>query len=405
MVKTSIIAKACLFLCMIGGRSHAEGWEIDGLTQRKGGAPAGQAKLIQVTDEIPCDGAPTVFIGNIIRRVTVITTHENKVRLVTTVAYEGNCRYTNEEWLDKLELKVSGNAENVNVKCGNMKPLSYRNTRPFQASPAPFSVLPARPHHTPDLPQRRTLNNLTPNGTFIFDSLGHWLYKEGNIRRDIIVYVPMGSKLEIDSRYAEIILDSNVRVVNARIMNGGLTMKDAGRLILNSSYGSVYTANIGHAEVMLNRGWFHAKDISTLEIDSKISTVELGAVGQLKITSNDDQYEMEEVGVISGGKNYGSLRVDTLRNSLDLTGVNADIKVHEIEPDVSTVKIDGQYADLRLPVDNLKDYTVNFEGTGSNLYTPFKRPHATDSSFKVTVGTGKKNSFSLKCSNCTLDMK
>jgi hypothetical protein len=167
----------------------------------------------------------------------------------------------------------------------------------------------------------------------------------------------------------------------------------------------VYASNIGHAEIGLNHGWFHAKDISTLVITSKVSTVELGAVGQVKMFSNDDQYEMDAAGVISGGKNYGSLRVNTLKNSLDLTGVNADIKVHNIEPGVSLVKIDGQYADLRLPVDNLKDYTVNFEGTGSNLYTPFERLHATDSSFNVKVGTGKKNSFQLKCSNCTVDMK
>lgn len=388
MVKNSIILKACLFLCMIGGGLHAQ-------------SPADEVKLIEVTDEFPCDAAATVFIGNNIRRVTVLTTHENKVRLVTSVAYEGKPGYTNEEWLEKLELKVSGTPGNVNVKCGNMRPIDNREPMSGRPSPRPFP----RGRHTPDLPQKQRPDNLTPNGTVVFDSLGNWLYKKGNIRRDIIVYVPVGSKLDIDSRYAEIILDSNIREVNARITNGSMTMKDADSLVLNSTYGSVYAANIGHAEVGLKRGWFHAKDISTLEINSKVSTVELGALGQIKIISNDDQYEMEEVGLISGEKNYGSLVVNTLRNSLDLTGVNADIKVHNIEPGVSIVKIDGQYADLRLPIDNLKDYTVNFEGRNSNLYTPFERPHATDSSFNVTVGTGKKNSFKLKCSNCTLDMK
>jgi hypothetical protein len=382
MVKNSITLNACLFLCMLGGGLHAQD-------------TAHEVKLIEVTDEFPCDAAATVFIGNIIRRVTVLTTHENKVRLVTSVAYEGKSGLTNEEWLEKLELKVSGTAGNVNVKCGNMQPMGDRQ----------FRVPAGRPRHMPEQPQRKILNNLTPNGTVVFDSQGNWLYKKGNIRRNIVVYVPVGSRLDIDSRYAEIILDSNISEVNARIVNGGMTMKDAGRLVLNSTYGSVYAANIGHAEVGLNQGWFHAKDISTLEINSKVSTVELGALGQVKIISNDDQYEIEEAGVIGGGKNYGSITVNTLRNSLDLTGVNDDIKVHNIEPGVSVVKIDGQYADLRLPVDNLKDYTVNFEGTGSNLYTPFERVHATDSSFNVTVGTGKKNSFRLKCSNCTVDMK
>ena len=397
MVKNSTLLKASLFLCMIGGGLHAQDWRTDS-------PPAQGAKLLEVTDEMPCDAGATVFIGNIIRRVTVLTTHENKVRLVTTVAYEGKSGYTNEEWLEKLELKVSGTAGNVKVKCGNMQPMFNIDIRPsIDIGPPARSPMP---HRTPNLPQRRRPDNsLTPNGTVVFDNQGHWLYKKGNIRRNIIVYVPVGAKLDIDSRYAEIILDSNVRTVDARITNGSMTMKDADGLFLVNTYGSVYASNIGHAEVRLNHGWFHAKDISTLEINSQVSTVELGVLGRLKISSNDDQYDMDEVGVISGGKNYGSIRVNTLRNSLDLSGVNADIKVHNIEPGVTLVRIDGQYADLRLPVDNLKDYTVDFEGRGSNLYTPFQRLHATDSSFNVIVGTGKKNSFRLKCSNCTVDMK
>jgi hypothetical protein len=404
MVQNSISLTACLLLCIMGGEIHAQDPKFDYTNKLQGPSPPSDVKLLEVTDEMPCDGTATVFIGNSIRRVTVRTTHENKVRLVTTVAYEGKPGFTNEEWLEKLELKVSGTPGNVHVKCGNMPEMDLREEALLKSTfppPAP----PNPRHRKPDLPHRKSLNDLTPNGTVVFDSFGHWMFKKGNIRRNIFVYVPIGAKIDIDSRYAEIILDSNMTEVNARIINGGLTMNDADRLILNSSYGSVYAANIGHAEVELNHGWFHAKDIAQLEINSKVSTVELGALGQVKMTSIDDQYEMEKAGVISGGKSYGSIRVNTLINSLDLIGVNADIKVHNIEPGVAVVKIDGQYADLRLPVDNLRDYTVNFEGRGSNLYTPFERVHATDSSFNVTIGTGKKNLFRLKCSNCTVDMK
>jgi hypothetical protein len=391
MVKKSINLKSWLFLCMIVGGLHA---------------PAQEAKLLEVTDEMPCDAGATVFIGNIIRRVTVRTTHENKVRLVTSVAYEGKPGYTNEQWLEKLELKVSGTASNVHVKNGNMEPMDDRDIESPLSSTTPFGNSTIQPHRTPDLPRRqRPDNSLTPNGTVVFDNQGHWLYKKGNIRRNIFVYVPVGAKLLIDSRYAEIILDSNMREVDARITNGSMTMQDADRLVLNNIYGSVYASNIGNAEARLNHAWFHTRDLSSLEIYSQASTVELGNVGQLKISSNADQYEMERVGAIRGEKNYGSIRINSLRNSLDLAGVNADIKIHNIEPGVSFVRIEDQYADLRLPVDNLKDYTVHFEGRGSNIYTPFERPHATEASFDVIVGTGKRNSFRLKCSNCTVDMK
>jgi hypothetical protein len=383
MAKNNIFVTVLLVLCIMGGGLHAQ-------------------QIIQVTDEIPCDAAPTVSIGNIIRRVTVRTTNENKVRLVSTVAVEGNCRYTNEEWLRILELKVSGSPGYVNVECGIMAPTSKSELKSPGSSFKPFF---GKSHHTADLPQRQTHNNLTPGGTVVFDSNGQFLYREGLIRRDIIVYVPEGSRLDIDSRYAEIILDSNIREVDARISSGGLTMKDAGKFVLASAYGSIYAENIGDAEVALHHGWFHAKNIPTLDINSMVSNVELGAIGRLKINSNDDQYEMEGAGTVYGEKNYGSIRIDTLRNSLDLRGVNSDIKLHEIAKGVSLIKIDDQYADLRLPVDNLKDYTVHFEGQNCNLYVPFGLPHATDPSFSVTVGTGKKNAFQLKCNNCSVDMK
>jgi hypothetical protein len=387
MVKNSTILNSFFFLCLLSGALSTS---------------AQAPRIIEVSDELPCNATPTIFIGNIIRRMTVLTTTENKVRLVTTVAVEGNCRYSNSDWLQTLELKVSGSTNNLNVKSGNMWPEFDRYSKNLNS----FSPSSGPPHRTPDLPRRQPPNkDLTPSGTVVFDNNGRWQYKKGNIRRNIFLYVPVGSKLEIDSRYAEILLDSNIREVNARITNGTMSMKDAGRLTLINNYSSVYAANIGQADVQLNHGWFHAKDISALDINSKVSTVELGALGKIRINSNDDQYELEEAGDISGGKNYGSIRINTLKHSLDLTGVNADIKVHNIEPGVSTVKIDGRYADLRLPVDNLRDYTVNFEGRGTNLYTPFQRVHVTDTSFNVTIGSGKKHSFLLKCSNCTLDMK
>ncbi len=309
MTKIRITLIVGTILCFIGCalRTHAQ-----------------EAKIIEVTDELPCDANTTVFIGNTIRRVTVLTTHENKVRLVTTVSIEGKCVYTNEEWLKILELKVSGTAMNVGVKSGNMQPVDDWDTRFPRAGPLPDPPSPTvSPISRRDAPPN---NNLTPNGTVVFDDKGNWLYKTSNIRRNIFLYVPVGAKLNIDSRYAEIILDSNIKEVDARITNGSMTTKDVDRLVLNSSAGSIYAANIRQADVQLNHGWFHAKDIAALEITSKSSTIELGTLGQLKINSNDDQYEIESAEVITREKNYASIRVNTLIRSLDLVGINADIR-------------------------------------------------------------------------------
>ncbi|MFX6040456.1 hypothetical protein ABTE96_21035, partial [Acinetobacter baumannii] len=87
--------------------------------------------------------------------------------------------------------------------------------------------------------------------------------------------------------------------------------------------GNVNAGNIGSAEVEFMNGRFSAKDIDDLDIDTKYSTVEAGLVKKANIRSVNDEYEIEEAGVLQGRKNYGNLRITKLTGSIELDGTNA----------------------------------------------------------------------------------
>lgn len=345
-------------------------------------------KSKEIVTEFPCSANATIFLQNIMRRINIRMSTDNKVKLVTTAYFRSNPAFTDEEWLNKLELAISGTANNVVVTSGNFQKQSKKVS-------------------SPQMNNNIRRGDTVFNSIAIFDSLGNWVNRKSSIKHNIILYVPAGVKLEVESKYADVILENNMEEVKVRITNGGFTMMDADKLIATSVYGTIYATSIKDAEVNMSNGRLIAKNISNLTLNSKNSTIDLDKTGQLKMISQADRLEIEEAHTVSGQKNYGDLRLTTLTGSLDITGVNADMRIRSISPSVSLIKMGSQYADLRLSVSTLKNYTVAFEGTGGNVYAPFEMTAITDDSFKAFVGNanGKPTVFQLKCNNCSVDFK
>jgi hypothetical protein len=203
---------------------------------------------------------------------------------------------------------------------------------------------------------------------------------------------------------------------------------------------------VKEGQVELSNGRFKINNAETLDLDTKYATVEMNKVNELVMHSTNDQYDIEEASDVSGRKNYGNLRITLLKKALDVEGSNADIKLRTIAPTTETVKIINKYGDLRLPVKNISNYAVEFEGSYNTVYAPFeKKPmpktstastgtngtavstaavtkpagqsaddcncevntSSSNSNFTASVGDtkGKHTSFKIKCSSCTVDFK
>jgi len=238
------------------------------------------------------------------------------------------------------------------------------------------------------------------------------------------------------------LISGNLNKLNVDITNGGLEIQDVANLTLRSKYANISTGNIKYGEVELINGRLIMKDANELDLDTKYATVEAGMVKKITLRSTNDEYEIEEVGSLQGRKNYGNLRITKLHNSFELDGTNADVKVRNITASLESIKINNKYADIRLPMREVKNYSVTYLGAYSTVYAGFEKKPVivekealtksgnakedglaenlrsinrslarstgdgdSDGHFTATVGDGKGAKLDLKCQNCTVDFK
>lgn len=377
-------------------------------------------KSKEISTEVAASKAQDIYIENNNRSIEIKSWDQPKVKIVTTIFYEGEgTKVSDEEWFEKLNISLRSAASSIKIKSGTVGGGSYTvNGNAFAWSSG------------------------GGNNTAVFNADGKNIGTQSKLKRQVTIYVPKDNKVDLETKYAEVLISGNLNKLNAEITNGGLEMQDVANLTLRSKYANVTTGNIKYGEVELINGRLIMKDADDLDLDTKYATIEAGTVKKINIRSINDEYELEDVGSLQGRKNYGNLRITKLNTALELDGTNADVKIRNIAASLESIKINNKYADIRLPMRNVKSYSVSYLGAFSTVYAGFeKKPMDekeiasktgtvketavagtsrqssnrfpsfggaegdSDSQFTATVGDGKGAKLDLKCQNCTVDFK
>jgi hypothetical protein len=361
-------------------------------------------KSKEVSQEVIAPKGGEIFLENNNRPIVVKTWAEQKVKVVTTVFFEGEGKLSDEEWFEKLNLSLRTLGNSVKIKSGNVSGGSYTvmgNTYGW---------------------------NWGGEGVAVFNGQGQNIGTKSNTRRTVTVYVPANSKMDIETRYADIEL-GDLASLSLDITNGNVDGGNVNELKLRSRYGNASFGNSKYAEVEFTNGRLTLAGVDELDIDSKYATIEVGSSKKITMRSTNDEYELEEVGSLSGRKNYGNLRITKLNTALEMDGTNADIKVRNVGASLENISIDNKYADIRIPLRNVKSYAVDFTGPYSSVYGNFEKTYKVDlvgqpnssnsnrfgdlkaaedinnpSRFTAKVGEGGAK-LVLKCQNCTVDLK
>lgn len=399
-------------------------------------------KSKEVSKEINMPKSGEIYIENASRALVIKTWDQPKVKITTTVYYSGEDKFTDEEFLEKVNISLRALGNSVKVKSG----IGFSGSYTFSGN-APAAAASGMVY-----------SYNSSGGVTVMNSNGMVLGTKNNQKRVLVVTVPAGSKLDIESKYSDITLPDGITDVSVDITNGNLEAGNLSKLVLRSKYSNANIGNIKNAELEFTNGRFTAQNIDDLDIESKYSTIEAAAVKKTVIRSTNDEYEIEEVNDIRGHKNYGNLRITQLAGAMDIEGINADIKVRKVSASVSSIKLDDKYADIRIPLRDLKNYAVDFTGAYSSVYGNFEKKEITEtaknaekpavkqestatapqvagsqnkvsetviartipgisiynpgfgntngpSRFTASVGDGKGLKLDLKCQNCTVDLK
>lgn len=405
-----------------------------------------ELKSKEISQEIAMPKGGEIYVENSSIALQVKTWDQAKVKLVTTVYYENESNLTDTEWFEKVGISLKALGTSVKIKSNNTRfgsNYSYTTTDRYSLEPVVVSGF----------------------RTSTFNSV-----RVANIKTQkkiLVIYVPAGSKMDIESKYADVQLPSGIGDVLLDISNGNFEAENLNKLRLRSKYSNANVRDIKEAEIEFANGRFSANNIDDLDIESKYATIEMASAKKIKMISTNDEFEVEDAAEISGRKNYGNLRITRLTSSLELDGSNADIKVRNVGSNVKLIKVDNRYADIRIPLRDTKNYGVNFLGSYSTVYGDFEKnaeqvteaditamtKSSTNSSntvlygdkievmgtikastvpgiastapkpatggtlmlnrsgsntpvkFSATVGDGKGLKIDMKCQNCTVDFK
>ncbi len=316
-----------------------------------------------------------IRISSTNRNITLEAWKEDKIKIVTTALKDDN---ENEVLLEKMGITVHEMSSSFNI---NIKESSYGSSY-----------------------------NLSEQSNSVSSALGSVVPL--NSKKNIIIYLPQSAKISVDVKYANLFCKNNFNNVDIDITNANLDLEAAKELRLISKYGNSTIGDIVTGDIDFSNGNLTINSINETDLDTKYSNVEIGTAKNLNFISTNDEYEIDAVDKIVGRKNYGNLRISKLNTLIDITGTNADVKVKNITSTVNAIKFDNKYANLRLPIKNLKDYAISVTGMYNTVYpddatADLVNNNANDTGNLVNIKNGKGNGtkVQIKCANCTIDFK
>ncbi|MFZ6025135.1 MAG: hypothetical protein ACOYVG_11865 [Bacteroidota bacterium] len=317
-------------------------------------------KSKEISQEINMPKGGEIYIENSSLAIQVKTWDQPKVKIVTTAYLAKESSLTDTECFERIGISLKSLGTSVKIKSNNsVFASSYTYSTNERISLSPVTVM------------RYSSNSDARYGKVIrYEDLA----KEQ--KRMLTIYVPAGSKMDIETKYSDVQLPAGIGDVLLDITNGNFEAENLNKLRLRSKYSNANMRDIKEAEIEFANGRFSANNIDDLDIESKYATIEMASAKKIKLVSTNDEFEVEDVADLHGRKNYGNLRITRLSGSLELDGSNADIKVRNVGSNVKLIKVDNRYADIRIPLRDTKNYSVNFLGQYSTVYADFEKKEA-----------------------------
>jgi hypothetical protein len=285
------------------------------------------------------------------RGFEIKTHNENTVKITAKVYYKGENQLSDAEWFTKINLSASQIGNKIKIKNNsignNAFNSGYANSYSYSGS-------------------------TTTSGAAVFNGEGQNRNETVNKSREVIIYVPEKAEVEINNKNANLVI-GNVNELQIETTSGHLEMGSINKLTLSSKYSNVSLVKTNTAEIELLNGELTIGNAENLDLDTKYSVVEIDAVDNLTMTSNSDEYTIDQLGSLFGSKNYGSFKIEDLTKKLDLEGVNADLKIKTINPSTELVKLNNKYSNIKFGVKSLANYAVNFTGVYTSVSGPFEK--------------------------------
>lgn len=345
----------------------------------------------EVSQEVPSQKGSLIRLVTSSRKVILKPWDQAKVKVTMEVSYDSSFAHKvtkDSDWFETFGVNIKPFSNRVDILTGTSSGSVTSRLNTVTGK----SVYVIDQSHLATTKARTIGGQGNINGLENVSVLG---YKVGKPAVELMtIMVPAGCKLDLENKYGDIVIGMNVDEAKLKVSNGALDAQDIKDLKLEGTYCNANLGNIDKAEIEFTNGTFRAQNINDLDMDTKSSTIEYEKGKYLYLRSQNDNLTIDAIDKIDGRKVYGSIKIDQLNNSFDLEGNNVDIKFRNISQDVTLIKINNKYGDVRLPVKGLTNYFVDFIGNYSTVFAPFQKEVVKEEEKKPAEGeTTAKNTM------------
>lgn len=298
------------------------------------------SKLVKktITQELALPKALDILI-DMSGELIINTWNEYKIKIETTVQSESPNELSDAEWFEKIGVNMKIFGSTVRVKTRTNSGFTYVTGS-----------------------GTRTLFSTTP----VFYNNGYSI----NLQKgSVTLYIPAQSILEIESKYGRLKINNNIKSLLLDNTDGEIEFANIDKLQIRSNRGSFKGGIVADGDVELSHARFSLKQLNKGLVTSNYSTIEIETLKDVKLSSSNDEIDIDDASALYGIKNYGNLRINQLTGKLDLQGINSDIKLRHVNPSTQLVKIVNRNADLRLPSGDLSNFSVDVKGSYNKIYS------------------------------------
>ena len=212
------------------------------------------------------------------------------------------------------------------------------------------------------------------------------------LRINYEVYLPKGVEVRLENHFGNVIIDDHSGVISGEIGHGDFRGSHLSKVRnLKIRFGDLRLKEVGFAIVTANFADVEVENCLDLDITSASSEIMLDEVTSAVVHSKSDKINATSIGTLKGNTAVTDVRIDELKDRLELDTRFGDIRVSKLAPGFQNVNLTGSYTDYVLVIDEGLGgtFTVNLEGGREFTYTSRVTVEDKQESEKTKRYTGK----------------
>ncbi len=154
----------------------------------------------------------------------------------------------------------------------------------------------------------------------------------------------------------------------------------------------------------------HIGAVLNADIKSEFSKIQIDQCNKLSVRSKSDVFSIGSLTSLDGTGDFSEFTINTLKKSLNLKEKSGLVSVGHINPGFSLIKLNGEYSDYNLNLNNLQftfDARLNFTDLkcSDDIYPAADKKILQNSSASIVkkIGDNPQNrKVTIECTNCNV---